>query len=123
LPAAGNLSWLVYVSLDLCVKTKNEIDSSIRGPIEWTYRQTICVKQLLTFSVLLTIAVFATPALAGRTTGVVKWYNAEKKMGFLTTSDGKEIFVYASAISGSCNGTLREGQAVEFEIIAVPGGK
>jgi cold shock CspA family protein len=43
-------------------------------------------------------------------------------MGFLTTADGKEIFVHASAISGSCNGTLREGQAVEFEIIAVPGG-
>jgi len=74
-----------------------------------------------TFSVLLTIAVLATPALAGRTTGVVKWYNAEKKMGFLTTADGREIFVHASAISGSCNGTLRDGQAVEFEIIAVPG--
>ena len=75
-----------------------------------------------TFSILLTIAVFATPALAGRTTGVVKWYNAEKKMGFLQSASGDEIFVAASALSASCNGTLHDGQSVEFEIIAVPGG-
>ena len=82
--AAGNLSWLVSVALDLCVKTKNEIESSIRGRIESTDGQTIYAKAMFrTFSVLLTIAVLATPALAGRTTGVVKWYNAEKKMGFL----------------------------------------
>jgi CspA family cold shock protein len=72
-----------------------------------------------TFSVLLAIAVLATPALAGRTTGVVKWYNAEKGMGFLATAGGDEIFVHSSAISGSCNGTLREGQAVEFDIVVV----
>jgi CspA family cold shock protein len=75
-----------------------------------------------TFSVLLTIAVLATSALAGRTTGVVKWYNAEKKIGFLQSADGKEIFVHANALSASCNGTLHAGQAVEFAIIAVPGG-
>jgi hypothetical protein len=28
----------------------------------------------------------------------------------------------ASAISGSCNGTLREGQAVEFDIVVVKQG-
>jgi cold shock CspA family protein len=43
-------------------------------------------------------------------------------MGFLTTAGGQEIFVAASAISGSCNGTLREGQAVEFEILVVKQG-
>jgi len=43
-------------------------------------------------------------------------------MGFLTTTDGKEIFVHTSAISGSCNGTLREGQAVEFDIVVVKQG-
>jgi cold shock protein len=79
-------------------------------------------KAILTFSVLLTIAVLATPALAGRTTGVVKWYNAEKKMGFLQSASGDEIFVASSALSASCNGTLHDGQSVEFEIIAVPGG-
>jgi CspA family cold shock protein len=75
-----------------------------------------------TFSVLLAIAVLATPARAGRTTGVVKWYNAAKGMGFLTTAGGDEIFVHSSAISGSCNGTLREGQSVEFEILVVKQG-
>jgi cold shock protein len=74
------------------------------------------------FSVLLTIAVLSTPALADRTTGVVKWFNADKGMGFLKAASGDEIFVAASAISGSCNGTLREGQAVEFEILVVKQG-
>jgi len=83
----------------------------------------LCVIAMFrTFSVLLTIAVLSTPALAERTTGVVKWFNAEKGMGFLTTADGKEIFVHASAFSGSCNGTLREGQAVEFDIVVVKQG-
>ena len=77
-----------------------------------------------TFSVLLTIAVLATPALAERTKGTVKWFNAEKGMGFLAPADGgAEIFVHASAISASCNGTLREGQAVEFEIAVGAQGK
>lgn len=71
------------------------------------------------FSVLFLIAVLSTPALADRTKGTVKWFNAEKGMGFLTTTDGQDIFVHASAISGSCNGTLKEGQAVEFEIAVV----
>jgi cold shock CspA family protein len=75
----------------------------------------LCIAMFRTFSVLLTIAVLSTPALAERTTGVVKWFNAEKGMGFLTTAGGQEIFVAASAISGSCNGTLREGQAVELK--------
>jgi cold shock CspA family protein len=75
-----------------------------------------------TFLTLLTIAVFLTPALADRTKGVVKWYNADKRMGFLQSANGDEIFVGASAISASCNGTLHEGQSVEFEIITVPGG-
>ena len=74
------------------------------------------------FFVLLTIASLSIPALADRTTGVVKWFNAEKKMGFLQTAGGEDIFVHASALSASCNGTLREGQSVEFEIAVVKQG-
>jgi len=68
---------------------------------------------------LLTFAVLLTTALAEPTKGVVKWYNAEKGMGFLTIADGtgKDIFVDKSAISGSCNGTLHEGQTVSFDIV------
>jgi len=73
-----------------------------------------------TFSVLLTLTVLSAPALAGnRVQGVVKWFNAAKGYGFLTPADGTpEVFVHASALSGSCNGTLHEGQAVEFDIQA-----
>ena len=51
-------------------------------------RQSMRKAMFRTFFVFLTIAVLATPALAERTTGVVKWFNAEKGMGFLTTADG-----------------------------------
>jgi CspA family cold shock protein len=44
-------------------------------------------------------------------------------MGFLQTADGQDIFVHPSALSGSCNGTLREGQAVEFDIAVGANGK
>src|SRR5262245_16059262 len=77
-----------------------------------------------TFSVLLTLAVLSTPALADRKKGTVKWYNAAKGMGFLAPADGApDVFVHKSAISGSCNGTLREGQAVEFDIALSPDGR
>ena len=69
------------------------------------------------FSVLLMIAVSSSPALADRTTGVVKWF--AKGMGYLTAANGDEIFVHSSALSASCNGTLKAGQAVEFEIEVV----
>ena len=50
--------------------------------------------------------------------GTVKWFNATKGFGFLTTEDGQDVFVHFSALED--NGefrTLDEGQAVEFEII------
>lgn len=50
--------------------------------------------------------------------GTVKWFNATKGFGFLTTEDGQDVFVHFSALED--NGeyrTLDEGQAVEFEIV------
>ncbi len=50
--------------------------------------------------------------------GTVKWFNATKGFGFLTTEDGQDVFVHFSALED--NGefrTLDEGQAIEFEII------
>ncbi len=49
-------------------------------------------------------------------TGKVKWFNAEKGYGFITTDDGKDVFVHFSAIVADGYKTLDEGQAVEFEI-------
>lgn len=50
--------------------------------------------------------------------GTVKWFNATKGFGFLTTEDGQDVFVHFSALED--NGeyrTLDEGQKVEFEIV------
>ncbi len=49
-------------------------------------------------------------------TGKVKWFNAEKGYGFITSSDGTDIFVHYSAIQGEGFKTLDEGQAVSFDV-------
>jgi CspA family cold shock protein len=52
-----------------------------------------------------------------RTTGVVKWFNAEKGYGFITPDGGgKDCFVHFSAIQGGGFRKLEEGEKVEFEI-------
>ena len=48
--------------------------------------------------------------------GKVKWFNAEKGFGFITSEEGKDIFVHFSAIQADGYKTLEEGQIVEFEI-------
>ncbi len=49
-------------------------------------------------------------------TGKVKWFNAEKGYGFITTDEGKDVFVHYSAIQSDGFKTLDEGQGVSFDI-------
>ncbi len=50
--------------------------------------------------------------------GTVKWFNAQKGYGFLSTEDGKDVFVHFSAIQNEEGyKTLNEGQAVEFDVV------
>jgi cold shock protein len=58
-----------------------------------------------------------------RTTGTVKWFNAEKGFGFITPEDGqKDCFVHHSAIQGSGFKSLDEGDRVEFDIVQAAKG-
>ncbi|HEY5596012.1 MAG TPA: cold-shock protein [Candidatus Bipolaricaulota bacterium] len=49
--------------------------------------------------------------------GTVKWFNDSKGYGFISQENGGEdVFVHFSGIAAEGYKTLREGQAVEFEI-------
>jgi CspA family cold shock protein len=49
--------------------------------------------------------------------GTVKWFNQRKGYGFISTPDGRDIFVHYSNIAGEGFKTLVEGEAVSFDII------
>lgn len=50
--------------------------------------------------------------------GTVKWFNATKGFGFISTENGEDVFVHYSALEETGEfRTLDEGQAVEFEIV------
>ena len=53
-------------------------------------------------------------------TGTVKWFNSEKGYGFISQSDGDDVFVHFSAIQGDGFKTLEEGQQVSFDIAEGP---
>ncbi len=55
--------------------------------------------------------------------GKVKWFSNSKGYGFITTEDGSEVFVHHSAIVGEGYRTLKENEAVEFEIVETDKGK
>ncbi|MDY0346990.1 MAG: cold-shock protein [Tenericutes bacterium HGW-Tenericutes-8] len=49
-------------------------------------------------------------------TGKVKWFDAEKGYGFISSSEGKDVFVHFSAIQADGYKALAEGDQVEFEV-------
>ena len=49
--------------------------------------------------------------------GTVKWFNQRKGYGFISTTDGQDIFVHYSNIAGEGFKSLVEGDEVSFDIV------
>jgi len=50
--------------------------------------------------------------------GKVKWFNDQKGYGFIAKDDGSgDVFVHYSNIQNEGYKTLKEGDAVEFDVI------
>lgn len=54
--------------------------------------------------------------------GNVKWFNDAKGYGFIRMEDGKEVFVHYTAITGDGFKSLKEGDAVRFDVVDGPKG-
>ncbi|MGT2802627.1 cold shock protein (beta-ribbon, CspA family) [Streptococcus henryi] len=50
------------------------------------------------------------------TQGTVKWFNAEKGFGFISSETGEDVFAHFSAIQSNGFKTLEEGQKVTFDV-------
>ncbi len=55
-------------------------------------------------------------------TGKVRWYDVDKGFGFLTTDDGEDVFVHATALPPEAT-SLKQGARVEFGIVDGKRGK
>lgn len=51
------------------------------------------------------------------TKGTVKWFNDQKGFGFITDENGKDVFVHFTGLNMEGFKTLKENQAVEFDVI------
>ena len=49
--------------------------------------------------------------------GTVRWFNNAKGYGFLGHDGGPDVFVHYSAIQNDGYKSLKEGEAVEFDVI------
>ena len=54
--------------------------------------------------------------------GVVKWYDRQRGEGFIQRFEGPDVHVPSAALADREPGFLIEGQAVEFELLKIPGG-
>ena len=51
-------------------------------------------------------------------TGKVKWFNRTKGYGFIAPDDGsKDVFVHITAVEKAGLPTLKENQAISFELV------
>ena len=54
--------------------------------------------------------------------GTVKWFNAAKGFGFISRSNGGDVFVHYRSIVGEVYRNLEEGDTVKFKVTEGPKG-
>ena len=54
--------------------------------------------------------------MSDRKQGTVKWFDTKKGYGFIELEGNKDVFVHFSEINEEGYKSLRDGEAVEFEI-------
>ncbi len=54
--------------------------------------------------------------------GTVKWFNAEKGYGFITSEEGNDVFAHFSQIQREGYKTMDEGNKVTFDVVNGPKG-
>lgn len=55
--------------------------------------------------------------------GTVKWFNSQKSYGFITDSEGNDVFVHYSGLNMEGFKALQEGQKVAFDVIETEKGR
>lgn len=50
-------------------------------------------------------------------TGTVKWFNAKKGFGFISSDEGNDVFVHFSALNMDGFKVLDEGDKVKFDVV------
>lgn len=54
--------------------------------------------------------------------GTVKWFDEKKGYGFISDESGKDVFVHFSNIAGDGFRSLKDNEAVEYDIEQGPKG-
>lgn len=49
--------------------------------------------------------------------GTVRWFNNAKGFGFLGRDNGPDVFVHYSSIQSEGYKSLKEGEAVEYDVV------
>ncbi|RUL69606.1 cold-shock protein [Dyella choica] len=55
--------------------------------------------------------------MSERESGTVKWFNDAKGFGFISRTNGPDVFVHFRAIQGDGFRSLKEGEKVVFEVV------
>ncbi len=60
--------------------------------------------------------------MSKRENGTVKWFNDQKGFGFIKREQGDDLFVHKNSIESNGRATIKENDAVEFEVVSTPKG-